>query len=576
MKKSVAIAITILLLVISIPGFDVMAFEGTDICIRTVETIDVDTSTDLGNALHSLVLLEDEDYSNSVIDALNNFDFSLLDDYSYYTISATWTSTSGGHENYSLYVNGFNSNVEPYILSQNYNDSHYPIQIWVSTGSPFVRECCSFSYNSWTGSWADDGEGNVRDYDYNGYASLNLGRYLLDCNMPVYSYHEANIIKPESVVNVNEWVTLNHSSLTELFGNQQGYNLDGDIVSPGAGGVEIESNENHMYFKSCELGFCVPQGTVNSSNYGGAYAYIKYTVDDWVVNHISDYEIVLNASTVVGSGNTLEGSYYLPLDRDGCVEIPFSDLGQLRSLTSYGFISSTTNNVVEQNYYKTYLYTVPYNSLSNFIAKNNAAANTDNISTLWSMLRSGSIYTLLLYNGETTQGLNYLSAVSQSLIQSYSPYSITLRAVLRTTDGELNSGLVETTFNLVTGNQNNTNTSGLVNDDPFDPQPDPENPDVPTIPQGNSTDPTVVINTGGTFTGQITAGFDPGYTELKQDINLDPQGNFSQYLDPMHNTEVGSWFMSFVNEMPTQMKLILISGCGAGVLFGLYRFIRRG
>lgn len=159
----------------------------------------------------------------------------------------------------------------------------------------------------------------------------------------------------------------------------------------------------------------------------------------------------------------------------------------------------------------------------------------------------------------------------------YNPFVIDAFTLL--VSGNDQSGLVQKQFNLVTGSNVFTDTSGMQNHDPYDPPDSSDDTYLPSVPDGsNTTTPQVIINNGGTWSGSMNAliTYDPAYRQLKEDLAADPNGNFTQYLAPFANNNAGGFVMGFLEGMPTALKTIFISGFGVLTLLGIYRFIRRG
>lgn len=573
--KTVKILSCVFALLLAVSNFKIVSFamDRNEFILRTVNTVPSDDSQ-----LVSIVFDQSgQDYTNNLIATSNTFDFSTLSDYDYYVCYTVYKGTSNGSHIYWFYVLMFNSLDQPFIVV-NSSGTNKKIAIVAPSGTYARQIFASFSSLT-SGDFSNSVFETASFYDTNGmsnnykYTNISYNR-LLDTNLPVFA--QSQIMEVREATNPTDsdygfpCSAENRALLTDIFASSQGYNSNGDIVS-GDQGIEIESNANHMYFQNVELGFCEPRGITNFSNFGGAYAYVRYSVDDWVVNHINDYDLVIGGQAHIGTGN-FSGSVTVPLDYDGCVTVPLSSLYSHES----GFFAYITNNKVEGDFYKTFLYSMSTRQIENFLTEKN------NYASSWSELLSGNYgnYLAAVFGSNVSGGIiDSVNDLANIAAQQYNPYTITLGVMLKDKDDN-QSGRVMKTFNLVDGSSFADDTSGLVNEDPFIPSDDDTSSDdyIPTIPSDNSTSQQVVVYTGGTWSGNMNAkiGYDPGYTELKNDLNVNPDGNFTQYLNPLSSEDGKNWFFSFVDQMPSEIKGILTMGAGVGVLFGIYRFVRRG
>ena len=559
----------------------------TQFIIRAQSTVNADTSTVTGNTLNSTVF-PDNDYGTgsfgfitNIQDALSQFDFSVLSDYDYYMVSGTPYSGSGLSENWYLYIWAFNSSNTPFVLTNDYNGSHYTCYLYgtYSTGVGRMWEGRFTSNdNMWGGSvWGNgsvfglmDTSGNITQ---NNYAYASVGKYIFDANFMVISQHEADSLRGQT--SLETWLTSGgYLDCSNIFAGTSGYDAQGNIVSGDP--ANIESNANHLYFKNCDIGFCYPSSSISPSSFGGAYFYIKYELDDWIVDHIAEYQLVFYADCDVGNDLVNTIRYSVPLDPDGCIVIPFSAVWT-SPLTSYGYNVVVTDDYIKDGYYKAFLYSIAGAEFNNFGSRVSTYSGINNVASALNALKDKNIAKFLYYIHDTDVIVYTSSQMVTVLAQKFNPYKITAFTLLAS--GNDNSGLVEKEFDLVTGTSTYTDTTGMQNQNPYNPPDAPDDTYLPDIPgNGNSTTPSVIVYTGGNWTGNMDAliTYDPAYQSLKNDLVADPNGNFTQYLTPVQSNEGTSWFMSFVDLMPSQMKAILITGVGVGVLFGLYRFIRRG
>lgn len=558
--------------------------SNNDFCIRAQTTVPEATSGNAGVLYGSVFCDVTRSGAASllphVLSALSAFDMSLLDQ-EYFLVSfqpSNWNFDSG-----TLSLNKFDSTLTPCVVCNNSPSSSSNMYLYASYGSTLTYYNCYIN-SSGFGNWSSELYGSV-SHVYGQESSDPYGQgynisYVLDCNFPVISGVDALIGSIGSGSgNSSNSTTVNWlgsggvEQCQNLFADTQGYNIDGDIVDSGGSGVDIESNDNHLYFQSCDLGFCEPKGITNFSSFGGSYVYCRYTVDNWVVNHINDYKIRVMLSAYVGN-RQVSGHIDLSLDRDGCVTVPFSSFFDAEhQLTSSGFLSMVTNKSIEQDFYKAYLYSISAEGASRLASQNDVAMSN------WEKLISGNIKYIFATVGEQTRFIGSDTPVGSIVLQKFNPYIINVSVILMD-ENDNHSGSISRKFDLVTGNDDQTSGDGYVNDNPFEtPTEDTEDPEyTPTIPEDNSTDPSLVVYSGGTWSGVMSAtiGFDPGYRDLKNDLNANPEGNFTNYLAPFKNENVSSFVGDTVSGFPVEIKTILVSGFGILTLLGIYRFIRRG
>lgn len=572
MKKFFSIICICLVIVFSIPNVS-FAMSSSDLCVRCRSTVPEEVGG-LPGVLYGSVFPDSTENNvllrEQVIESLNDFDYSLLDNYDYWCLGVT--TISGSESAFSSCIIaflGFDSSVLPCYVSDNTytsRTSNYFYAQLNSTYELFSSYVTTTSYNAWSsgsyGNFINSNTGNSSVYG----SSQNSFAFILDCNFSVYAAFEAAQNSGISggiwgSTSVKEWFfNGGYSECTDIFADTQGYDLNGNVVDSGGSGVEIESNENHMYFESVDIGFCEPKNISSFSSFNGAYFYVRYTVDDWVVNHISDYRLDFQANWYVGD-RQYNSHVTLALDRDGCITIPFSDL--LDTTFENGFVVVQNKNVtLDQNFYKSFLYSI-----------SGGSEGADE----WFNKMIAIYQQVIVFTPDGTSFLNSIKDTYKNMLR-YDPFIIRAQCKLVDFDGN-QSGAYAVKFDLVTGDDTVVDSSGMTNDDPFEPDDTSDDSYVPSVPsEGNSTSTQVVIYNGGQWTGNFdgTIGFDPGYSDLKNDLVADPNGNFTQYLNPLQADETVGWFASFVNYMPAEMKAILITGAGVGVLFGIYRFIRRG
>lgn len=570
MRQFFSIIAICMVLVLVFPPVPSFAMDIDNFCIRAQST----TSSDMP---YGQVVLQDitanEGYREQVLECLKTFDMSLLNDYDYYAILASRSSGTTADGTYSLYVICFNSDVEPYIVNCNSSVGSFTNQrIFAKLNETFYL--CSASYTASSHTSFDNilySNSFSNSYFYGGssgeYGYANFQWLTYDANFPVYYVNEVKSISGFSDDRMWGWTTYaeNRASLTDLFADAEGYNLQGEVVAPSnPDGVIIESNENHMYLKSIDAGFCKPYSLENLSSAGGGYIYLKYTFDDWVNNHSGQYSLEISTQIDV-DGTFYSGVITRSLDLQGVSVVAFNDLTAVDGWIDNGFLFVEFSEKLNDSYNKGYTYSIPYPVF--------CSVDSSGVSNRSRFLGNGRNRLFLTSGGRGYNITSYdLGSNLESIfdIVSHKIFSIQLNVKLIDDQGN-ESGRFAKSFNLLTGVSTTHDTSATNNDNPF--EPDLDNPIVPDGTGSDSSQLAPIFNNSYIFS---TIGFDPGYTDLKNDLNANPDGNFTQYLNPLKADEGQSWFFSFVNQMPPEMKSILVTGAGVGVLFGIFRFIRRG
>lgn len=582
--KKISIFMALVMLVCFIPSITSRADSG--FMMHTSDSVDGYFSDSSLNTMCKNIYCGSDSFTNDLYNAFNSLDLSQLSSEGNYSV-LLYGYVTGQFRPQAVIINTDYVTGYHFVCTDNVSSglgTHFILQLEYnrpSSGYVVLGKTISYTNNAWSYT----GAGFTFFYGYSDGSLCNekLGSssypfFLCDAKCPVYANTDIVAKGGSAFSNTSNMSNIDFSNYTNFNPEDLPYiNSEGVIVTP-SGDVEFESNENHMYFKNCEIGFCYPTTSPSPSSFGGAYFYIKYQVDDWVVSHISDYSLVFYADCEVGEDLTNTIRYEIALDPDGCITIPFSRLWT-NNLASYGYSVLVTDREIEDNFNKAYLYSLSSSSFVSFGDRYAKYSGDSSVSSALGALISGNIPAFLysIKNIDDVEVYTNSSVVDNVSAVKFNPYLIDAFCLL--TDGTNESGLFEMEFDLVAGTEDVTDTSGMVNPRPFIPE-DTSDPDyTPTVPSdGNSTIPSVIVNTGGTWQGIINGviSYDPGYTSLKNDINSDPNGNFTQFLTPFEATETSNWFLSFVDAMPLPMKNILVAGVGVGVLFGLYRFIRRG
>lgn len=615
--KRIGVTICVCLIVLfSVPSIPAYAYDG-DYVMYLPNSYNLYDG--VLSAQSKLIIGNSSNLSNFVQDKFDSINSFMQSNYSNYDIMHYSGSPSDSGEGYLHIFDGVtNGRVFFYSASQSSTASYQNCVLISDTpftfsyrrvnnngstigsspaASPFYQ-CGTCVYNGNTYYFAGDNTNFYSTYQYNGQVTFNNTSYASDLqhgtgsvnlrysSFPVYTAYEDSTIPTSGFLYFKDIYKILEGSFTPINDPVNAFTSSGVVEDYDTGilppEVVIESNQNHLYFRSVDLGFAEPTNINSFSSFGGAYVYCNYSVDDWVVNHISDYSLQFNTVSVIGQQQN-NFSYTVPLDRNGLVTIPFTDMFSSNNSSSAvpinsGFVAVIGSQKLGNDYNVAHLYSVANENVPNFVRKLDSEYNYNLVDLGWSALRGGELkYIVSWVTSGGTKSLNSLASWSETVVQSFNPFILRIQVKLVTPEGE--SGDYAEKFDLYTGDQTTVATGGLVNPDPFVPEIDPGEGDTPLVPEDpNST--TIIPggsgNTNISIYGSGNIGFDPGYRELKQDIDADPSGNFTAYLDPLKNDSFGEWFLSFINAFPPELKVLLISGSAAGVGFGIYRFVRRG
>lgn len=569
MKKTLSIIALCLAITLCIPSVPCLAFDGFN--IKTQSSVSGFWSDQLDDNIQKSICSCPDDMVDRVYNALGTL--TRTEDLPNYLLFLSYNSSNSVGQQYGLVLYTWDTDYDLFFYLSTSAQSGVTSggkrlvrsKVTASEGNVvrFKQYNCNFIDGDSVPTWIN-GSVFSSNSGTNCYYSNLFSGSVLDGNCKALAYDNlvANNISISSGMGSSQantvWSNKDNSSLTNYLSDLLPYeNSDGDIITP----VQVESNSNHMYFNSCDFGFCEPKGISSYNQFGGAYIYCRYVVDDWVVNHISDYSLQISMETLLDNQRYFRTLNY-PLDRDGCLTLPFKNFGLTGAdnITQGFVVVGNNNQTIDTDYFKVNLYSIT--------TEQSKQEWFENAARTYNTVKAIDIY--------DTYDFDDVQDFYESNVAKYNKFTINLRAVL--VSGNDNSGPVARSFNLVTGSDIATDTSGYDNENPFVPDDSIEDY-TPSLPSDNNTTvPSIVINTGGTWQGTFNGkiGYDPGYTDLKLDVNKDPDGNFTQYLNPMKNQSFGSWFFSFLDDMPGEMKALLIAGTGVGIFFGLYRFIRRG
>lgn len=363
-------------------------------------------------------------------------------------------------------------------------------------------------------------------------------------------------------------------------------------VYPGDDSGTLESNSNHMYFKDCEIGFCEPYRVTNFVPFGGAYFYVKYNVDDWILNNINDYRLRFSSTAYVGS-RQINGSIDVPLDPDGCITIPFSSIFNNTGLLSEGLTFAISNKVVDTSFYKTYLYSVSADYIPQFVNKIDSNHNNNSVLDAWSDLANlgSSIADYLVGSVKSSNDFSdtlwwISSDISNvpSTIESYKNYKIHGHAAL--ISGSDSSGNVSRLFDLYIGSNTLTDSQGLSNDNPYINDTDDPNY-IPDVPSDNNN---MIPYSGGNTTNQInqvvnvpnnfTVQYKDGVNEFIEWYNQDPevtgiQNTFWGALGIFKGNPANELYGDMWGFLPGGFKSVIIGCASLGIIGAAATILRK-
>lgn len=580
MKKYASIIALCMVIVLCIPTIHAQASSNTEFIIRCRTTVPQE-STGNGAVLYGSVFPDGQSSGDAmrqhIIEGLATFDFSQLQGYDYYFVGANRTSGTGDNPaTGNIFVFWFNSSAVPLYTTGNSPSSTVSNSFYASIGSTFKVQSLyvtTSGYGSWSTVDTLTTQNNLNNSVYG--ACTNV-QYVLDCNFAVNSWVEA-IIKSGYTNGSNDlkqwYLNGGFSECTDLFDNTQGYNAQGQIVDgSGQGIVEVESNENHLYLKSCDVGFCKPYSVSDLSSAGGGYLYVKYTYDNWINSHSSDYWV--NIRTVVNvDGTQYSGINTRALDLNGVNVLTFKESTTPNAWNDEGLLFVEFPNNVVSTYKNGYVYSIPYATF--------AGTESGGINNRSRFLGNGRNRLFLTpHGGRGVDITEYpLGQALEDLFQiiSHNQFTITVTVWLQDTDNN-RSGEFTKSFNLLTGVGTTMDTGITDNDNPF--EPDPSLPDIPdgTSGDSNSVAPIVnntVINMGGKFEGVF---HDDSLDNLKETVDAYPQvpnQHFWDYFLVYKDNAFLDATSDFFGALPSELSSLLISSIGIIGVFAIYRFVRR-
>ena len=414
----------------------------------------------------------------------------------------------------------------------------------------------------------------------------------------VYSYswwyHEdSHLYNPSALSNIpNNFPLFSYSKyqstgassgFIDFFRGGEVYYWNGEDFVDGADTGE-ESNENHMYFKSCNIGFAEPNNVNSFTQFGGAYVYFKYDVDQWVNDHIDEYYIEIEG-TLSLDGHTRSGGTLLRLDPDGCTTVPLSDLfGQ--DVVNAGVVTYTVNRTVEQNFLQSYLYSMSNATLTRLLQGDSSSGSSGSLLSALTELGNyaaselRSLWVIASTGNTVVCNKNYPENQGGVTLTPHTDFKITLDCNLQDSNGN-ESGEIGKMFDLYKGSDVVTDSSGLRNEDPYEIDPIGEDflPDIPN----DST----VVNSGS---GSVNVyNMTPSEVKLVIDNGLDKFVNWYNTSNEVGTTVNGFWasFGIFKNNpatdlyeeyfgfLPTEFKTIMLGAATIGIVGCVFSMLRR-
>ena len=351
-----------------------------------------------------------------------------------------------------------------------------------------------------------------------------------------------------------------------------------EVITPSSG---EETNANHMYFTKCDFGFCEPANVNSFTNFGGAYFYIDYDVDQWVKDHISDYKIEFHVDCYVGSDHYSFTTHKV-LDPDMCLTIPFSYFDGF----NYGFSSYVTNQRIDSTFLKSYLYCVSPSSYSTFYNKISSGSFGGSLSNALNNLiySSSGSSGVLVYTTPSASTVITSSILTQEFLTQLfynNTFEITCSAKLQDNDSN-ESGSVIREFDLVRGSSTSKDNSGLTNEDPYVSD-DDDDGYLPTLPEYTGTGTTSSngqITVNNNMPGKLDVTIDNGFNQFMETYNSSSEvqtaqngfwGSFGLFKDNPATTLYSQYF----GFLPDGFKEIVLGGACIGIIGGAFAALRK-
>lgn len=550
---------------------------------------------------------------NNLLSAIDSIGIDI-NDY-YYSLSTTYNANLYGVTLYTIPKDsGYFSGADVFGIYSTYNgastsagsngcaffvqSSEAPSDV---TRLPITFYTSTFSNGNWS-SWSSttdymsrssvNNEGSIFYYSFSGIGYCNN---LLYSNMDyfflnyaqwdkMYRDNNNNWVVPQmtGTVFANIYFGVNHEypKGTEGWFNLSNcpYYNGSEVITPSSG---EESNENHMYFNSCDFGFCEPYNVNNFTNFGGSYFYVKYNVDNWVLNHIGEYKIEFHVDCYVGNEH-FPFTTRVSLDPDLVLTIPFSYFDGF----NYGFSTYITDQKIDKSFLKTQLYCIKPEQYTNFYNKLNSVQTTESLHNMLNELADNDygfpfIFCYTDSDGTTLIKDSILSTNFLNRLYYNNRFTITCNARLIDESGN-ESGWVSREFDLVRGSSISTNNDGLTNEDPF--ESDDENEEfLPSLPDNTgsgSVSGSSVVTVNNNMPGKLDVNIDNGFNQFMQTYNSSSEvqtaqngfwGSFGLFKDNPA-TKLYSQYFGF---LPEGFKEIILGGACIGIIGGAFAALRK-
>lgn len=620
-KKFIAVICAALIICLSVPSVPVLAYDNFK--VGTYETLnslieDPENTTliyNIDTSFFSSWTQEDYssffDLSSMPFDCFNNNSLWILGTGNSQGNLTIWCMdlTSVGEPEWSCYTQGSGFSIAAFYAS-NPGVSSVPIHIYIynnisNSWTNYSNSTISLLSEQIRSYYSDNGllvpdTSATRPYTYSYQWSAGVTTPFLWGNIEhVYSFNYFNHYNSTLYSNINviannfpSFMYANsHENKQGMFDFFQGGNVlywnGEEYIEPDTGSGE-ESNANHMYFQRCNFGFCEPSNVNQFSSFGGAYFYIDYGLDNWVMDHISDYQIRFHAEASVGSTNYSFTKRY-EVDPDNYITVPFS---LFDGWVNPGFSAYVTNRRIDNTFLKSQLYcVVPSNFEQFYTAIANGYYSDSVSSTLQSLMNSGGtgssgvlLYTGLLSGASITKVVKQAD-INQNFINElfYSNnFKFRVSATLIDKDGN-ESGLVSREFDIVRGSDTATDNSGLTNENPYESDDDTSD-QLPYIPDNETG--SLVHNGASGFVNNInipndyTVTYRDGVNDFIDWFNKDPevtgiQNSFWGAMGVFKGNPANELYSDYFGFLPDGFKSIIYGCAGIGIIGGAATVLRK-
>lgn len=526
--------------------------------------------SDLDNFVSSVVTnrglaIKCSDNENHTLSSINGFRCSYFKD------NKTWVSAT-----LSTFTVSFNRQKE-YNITDTY-ETDYPVS---NNKSPIYFYAPEDDYAFYTDSIVFNGSGWSLAYTNadHVYSTDDLWNYFY---APVAT-QGSSISNYFANICLNSLYTGVANTVTDFIMNGYVPYFNGtEVVTPEPPVIE-ETNENHMYFKSCTIGFSEPNNVNSFTQFGGAYAYFKYDVDQWISDHIEDYYIEIEGELQI-DGRTRSGGTLLRLDPDGCTTVPLSDLFG-NDVVNAGVVTYTVNRTVEQNFLQSYLYSMSNSTLTKLLQGDSSSGSSGSLLSgltelgnyVASELRS--LWVIVAPSKTVVCNRNYPESHGGLTLTPHTDFKITLDCNLQDTNGN-ESGEIGKMFDLFKGSDVVTDSSGLTNDNPFEDDitsddflPDVPNYDVITSGSGS-------VNVYNMTPSEIKLVIDNGLEKFINWYNTSSEvgttvNGFWASFGIFKNNPATELYSEYFGFLPSDFKTILLGAATIGIVGGVFSMLRR-